>query len=199
MHQQTAQTTLDPTVWVDLYGDYLFSVACIQLNDREQAKDLVSDTFLSALQSLPAFRGEASEKTWLTKILRHKIIDYYRKKSGKHADLGDYLQETASSFYNSFFEVSGSSDAHWISTVSPTRDPKFSDHLVHTSDFERIIDYCLRKLPVKMRPIFIARFIDEQESEEICKEHAITSSNYWVVIHRTKLLMRKCLENNWIN
>ena len=46
--------------------------------------------------------------------------------------------------------------------------------------------------------VFSLKYLEEEESETICKELEITSSNYWVIIHRAKLQMRECLEKNWI-
>ena len=67
--------------WIDSYADNMFNYAYVRVRNRETAKDLVQDTFLSALQSLDSFRGESSEKTWLYSILKNKIIDHYRKKA----------------------------------------------------------------------------------------------------------------------
>src|SRR5208283_5525321 len=68
------------THWIEEYSDALFKFARVRVGDRETAKDLVQETFLSALQYLASFRGESAQETWLTAILKNKIIDYYRKK-----------------------------------------------------------------------------------------------------------------------
>jgi len=72
--------TLNPHNWVSAHADYLYSFAITRLNDEEQAKDLVQETFLAALQKVNNFEGKSSERTWLTAILKNKIIDVYRKK-----------------------------------------------------------------------------------------------------------------------
>jgi RNA polymerase sigma-70 factor (ECF subfamily) len=41
--------------------------------------------------------------------------------------------------------------------------------------------------------------MDGYETEEICKELDITPSNYWVMMHRAKLILRECMEKNWFN
>lgn len=197
MDKQTA--TCNPEQWVDQFSDYLYSVACIQINDKEMAKDLVSETFLSALQNLHSFRGESSEKTWLTRILNNKIIDHYRKTSTVSKNLKHYLETSDEQFYQAFFEKSYMSDYHWKKDTSPSNDEQFTDFLLTNNDFQTALEFCLDQLSPKLKPVFVAKFLHEQESEEICKEFEITSSNYWIIIHRAKLLMRACLELKWIN
>jgi DNA-directed RNA polymerase specialized sigma24 family protein len=53
-------------------------------------------------------------------------------------------------------------------------------------------------MPLKLRQIFVQKYIDDKPADEICKEYALTSSNYWVIIHRAKVLLRTCLEKNEI-
>ena len=74
---------LNPHQWVDQHADYLFSLAIVRVNDEELAKDLVQETFLAALGRVKYFEGKSSERTWLTAILKNKIVDVYRKKSSR--------------------------------------------------------------------------------------------------------------------
>src|ERR1700712_5717640 len=74
-------TLLKPQHWVSAHADYLYAFARVRIADEEQAKDLVQETFLAALQRVDKFEGKSSERTWLTAILKNKIIDVYRKKS----------------------------------------------------------------------------------------------------------------------
>ena len=75
----TPNHTINPNNWIKLYSDYLFNYTISRVNDREIARDLVSETFLSGLKSMENFSGKASERTWLTSILKRKVIDHYRK------------------------------------------------------------------------------------------------------------------------
>ncbi|NIR14014.1 MAG: hypothetical protein GWN86_08695, partial [Desulfobacterales bacterium] len=72
--------TLDPEAWVDQYGDYLYRYAISRIHEPAVAEDLVQETLLAALQGKEGFKGRSSEKTWLTGILKYKIVDYIRKK-----------------------------------------------------------------------------------------------------------------------
>lgn len=184
---------LQPSKWLTLYGDYLFSLAFIKLNNKEAAEDLVQETFVSALKAKDSFRGESTEKTWLVSILNNKIIDHYRKKDVlKNAET--YLPDTESSFSDHFFDAG---NGHWLQEAGPRSWKDSADHQVNRSEFYKIIRYCIEKMPPKLVPAFLAKFLAEEDSEKICKDLGITSSNYWVMIHRAKVLMRSCLEKNW--
>jgi transaldolase len=70
---------MDPQDWVDLYGDQLYAYAFSRVQNRMVAEDLVQETFVAALSSSAAFEGRSSEKTWLTAILKNKIMDHFRE------------------------------------------------------------------------------------------------------------------------
>ncbi|WP_428328309.1 sigma-70 family RNA polymerase sigma factor [Mucilaginibacter sp.] len=182
---------LNPHDWVAAHADYLYSFAITRINDEEQARDLVQDTFLAALEKITNFEGKSAERTWLTAILKNKIIDVYRKKSSglKNIEVKDAEQEQ-----QDFFE----DDGHW----KPEHGPKEigiedKDHLVN-KEFEQIMQMCMQKLPSLWMAVFTMKHIEEQATDFICTELKVTASNFWVIIHRTKLNLRTCLQKNWI-
>ncbi|MBK8567251.1 MAG: sigma-70 family RNA polymerase sigma factor [Saprospiraceae bacterium] len=182
---------LRPENWVDNYTDYLYSLAFLKTSSREEAEDLVQDTFLSAFRGREGFRGDSSEKTWLTSILKHKLVDYYRKKNAEQP-LTDYIQATASSFQETVFDESNF--GRFKTLIKPNYFSKSGEDFLLGEEFRKILDDCILKMPAKLRSVFMAKYIQDEESDHICKEHGITSSNYWVVIHRSKILLRACLE-----
>jgi RNA polymerase sigma-70 factor (TIGR02943 family) len=189
---------LQPEKWVLLYGDFLYTLAFLKVGNKDIAQDIVQDTFLSAIRAKETFKGHSNEKTWLTVILRNKVIDYYRKKDIlKDAD--DYLGKTDDSFHEIFFERDVESYGHWLESTAPKNWTEQADQSVTRKEFYQVLSYCIGKMPTKLVPAFIAKYIDEEDSEKICKELDISSSNYWVMIHRAKVLMRSCLEKNWFS
>jgi RNA polymerase sigma-70 factor (ECF subfamily) len=184
--------------WISLHGDFLYSYAFLKTNNKETAEDLVQETLLSAYKSIDSFKGDSSPKTWLMSILKYKIIDYYRKTDLlKNSET--YLQETEVNFDSSFFEETFTSTAHWKSTSSPQKwHIEFeTDDGILRKEILNWVHYCIDKIPLKLRPVFFAKFMEERDAEEICKEFEISSSNYWVMLHRAKLLMRACLEKHY--
>lgn len=189
----TSKHQLKPESWLKSYGDYLFSHALLKVGDRETAEDIVQETFVSAIRAKGTFRGESSEKTWLTTILKNKITDYYRKKDVLK-NSREYITETDDNFSSHYFDHS---NGHWLKARSPHEWPEAADEQITTVEFERVLQHCIKKMPSRLVPVFIAKFIDDEDSQVICKVHDISTSNYWVMIHRAKVLVRDCLEKNW--
>jgi RNA polymerase sigma-70 factor (TIGR02943 family) len=156
------------------------------------AEDLVQDTFLSALKALDTFRGNASEKTWLTGILKNKIIDYYKKASTRY-EKKESDNSRAGTNYDYFF--SEEQNGHWTDEQGPS---EWDNQSLESKEFYGIFNRCLGKLPEKWALAFSRKTLDEVPTEEVCKELGISSSNFWVIIHRAKLQLRACIEKNWI-
>lgn len=57
----------------------LFAFAYRAVRQREEAEDLVQDTWISALKTVPTFEGRSSLRTWLVSILRRRIADRFRR------------------------------------------------------------------------------------------------------------------------
>jgi RNA polymerase sigma-70 factor (ECF subfamily) len=187
------ESILHPAQWLNKYGDYLYSLALLKVNNKEVAEDLIQETFLSAYKSRDSFKNNSSEKTWLTAILKNKIIDYYRKNDVlKNVD--SYISDTETGFSEHFFN---SSDGHWRASALPEAWQEFADARINQNEFNQIVQYCIGKMPSKLVPVFIAKFLEDEDSDKICKDFNISSSNYWVIIHRAKVLIRSCLEKNW--
>jgi len=172
--------------WVDEYGDALYAFALTRVSESDLAKDLVQETFLAALKAYANFENRSSVKTWLISILKRKIIDYYRS--------ADSRKTVAMSH---FFRESGRV-GHWNKTEAPKGLISEIEAKLNNDELEKTIQDCINNLPEKWKGIVIDKLIEEKESDEVCKEYEITSSNFWVIIHRAKLQLRACLELNWL-
>jgi RNA polymerase sigma-70 factor (TIGR02943 family) len=182
---------LKPTHWVSAHADYLYAFARVRIADEEQAKDLVQETFLAALQRADKFEGKSSERTWLTAILKNKIIDVYRKKS--NVFVSSEITDGAND--QNFFDESDG--GHWTEAHYP-RPFRTDDTPLENKEFNQILKTCMEKLPPLWLSVFTMKHIDDESSETICAELKVTSSNFWVIIHRAKLNLRACLQKNWI-
>jgi RNA polymerase sigma-70 factor (ECF subfamily) len=181
--------TLNPEKWSNLYADYLFQYTNSRIGDYETAKDLVQETFLSALKAMANFRGDANERTWLTSILKRKIIDHYRKRNSNKGKA-----EVHMSFYDD-----GNNKGSWIEERVPQEWGNEAEKSIENEELKSVINLCIDFLPEKYAMIFRMRTIHNIETDEVCKELDITSSNLWVMIHRARTQLRKCLEDNWFN
>lgn len=187
----------DPRQWVSLHADYLYSYAVARLDDDEQAKDLVQETFLAALERTGQFMGNSSERTWLTAILKHKIIDVYRKRNSGLTDRGSLgeQQQTEREPDLEFFEAE---NGHWKEAYAPRALGVEDADPLANKELKTILQRCLQKLPVLWFSVFTMKHMDEAATEIICEQLKLTPGNFWVIIHRAKLNLRACIQKAWI-
>jgi RNA polymerase sigma-70 factor (ECF subfamily) len=135
------------------------------------------------------FSGKSSVKTWLTGILRHKIVDAIRRKTS--APVFETLDDECQiDDFDALFNESG----HWTNPPADWGNPEGD---LERQDFMKMMEFCLEKLPPNTARVFMMREVMELESDEICKELAITSTNLWVIMYRARMSLRECLEQNW--
>lgn len=173
--------------WLEKYGDELYSWAYFKTSNKEVAEDLVQETFIAAFINFDKFQEKSSPKTWLSSILKNKIIDFYRKKSKEFSiSYQDYRRSISES--DKIFNE----DGNWNDISDLT-----SQNWLDNPEFNTILLGCIKKLPDKWQFIIQSKYILDTDSKQICQELEITSSNYWQIMHRAKLLLKKCIELNW--
>jgi RNA polymerase sigma-70 factor (ECF subfamily) len=180
---------VDPSEWVDRYGDYLFRYAMLRVRDRSRAEDLVQETFLAALKSRKSFSGDSSEATWLVAILKHKIFDHFRRQS-REAPLPE--RDLPDAPGSEPFDARG----HW--TDGPKEWGADPAELFHRKEFRERLRKCLEALSPNLASAFTLREIDGADTKEICKVLRVTETNLWVILHRARARLRECLETHWL-
>jgi RNA polymerase sigma-70 factor (ECF subfamily) len=183
----------DPERWVELHGDYLFKYALMRLRDASRAEDAVQETFLAALKGGKTFAGRSAEKSWLVGILKNKICDHYRKASRETSftDMEFYADEESDRFV-----PGGLSKDGWIHALGPEEwsSPGAS---LDSEVFWQTFRDCSARLPKNVSAVFTLRELDGVESREICAMLNISENNLWVMLHRARMALRRCLETNW--
>ncbi len=174
--------------WLTEHGDYLYRFALARLRDPHLAEDVVQETFLAAVKN-NSFAEQSSPRTWLTGILKHKIIDVMRK-STREMNASDLMSNTDANM-DEFFDEKG----HWADKPQTWDVP---DNVLEQKQFFGVLQKCVDKIPSKLARLFMMRDVQETSNEEICKELSITSTNAWVMLYRARMAIRKCLEINWI-
>jgi RNA polymerase sigma-70 factor (ECF subfamily) len=167
-------------------------VARLQLRDVALAEDVVQETLLAALAG-SGFSGRSSLRTWLTGILKHKIVDAIRRKQREPtvaSAFGDIESELDIEDFDGLFKDNGG----WQTKPAEWGDP---DAALARRQFFDMMDFCLEKLPPNTARAFMMREVMELETDEICKEMAITANNLWVILYRARMSLRECLERNW--
>jgi len=171
---------------VNQHTEALYSYALTRIGRPDVAEDLVQDTLLAALQSWESFAGGSSERTWLIGILRHKILDFFRRNS-RHEDMED--QTWRAEYFNK--------SRHWKDRMLNWKgDP---ETLVADTEFRQVLQDCLKELSRLVAQAFVMREIEGFSAEEVCKHLQISQTNLWVRLHRARLQLRRCLDLNWFS
>lgn len=178
---------LDPDTWVKNYSDYLFNYTLSRVDDREKAKDIVSETFLAALKSKDNFKGDSTEKTWLVAILKRKIIDYYRKINSKKG------QAEVKKQYHS----SDDQEGDWLEENADNEEAKNALETLENRELGMAIEECLESINPRQARIFRLKTIQNMDTEVICNKMDLTPSNLWVNIHRARKALTQCLGDEW--
>ena len=112
--------------------------------NRWAAEDAVQETFLAALKAYEKFEGRGSERTWLVGILKHKIIDHFRKVE-REAPIGEGFDEGPE--HAEFFERTDEWVGHWNANRAPSEWHATPAELIERSDFWKVFGDCLSPLP----------------------------------------------------
>lgn len=178
----------DAERWVDEHSEYLYRYAYFRLNNKQQAQDLVQDTFVSALRAYANFKGKSSERTWFVSILKRKLIDHYRKAAHKAQHETLPAEENPSNF-----DMNG----RWLEERAPADWGNHPEKAIRQNEFMRVLKKCLSFLSARSAAVFTMKEIDDLSTDVICNELEISTSNVWVLLHRARTRLRRCLETEW--
>lgn len=188
------ENKIDLECLVDDHGDYLFRFAIAKVRDATLAQDLLQETYLAALKSADSYGGKSTERTWLTSILKNKIADYYRKYGNEIAfDAADLEMLNT----ERFFSRSDGWGGFWNKRFRPARWNTSPYKILENKDFYMVLDQCLSDLPAKVEQVFRLREVQGTASKEVREAFELSSSNYWIIMHRARLSLRSCMELNW--
>ena len=178
---------------IESHRPYLVRYALAQLRDSALAEEAVQEALLAALEGVQGFDGRSSLRTWLTSILRFKVIDLQRRivRDRNQTSLDEEtLASTEEAWLDDMFDETG----HWRTPPQAWNDPESA---LEQSRFWQVFEQCLGRLPQAGGRVFFKREVLGEETDTICREEGITASNCWVILHRSRLALRMCLEKHW--
>lgn len=185
--------SLADTVFLGTLRNQMLKFATMQLGDGHLAEDAVQEALIGALKNVKSFGGKAALRTWVFAILKNKIADTLRQKqrlvnvSSLLRDEDDEEEDFAMLFDRKGF---------WHLDERP-RDWGDPEAMLHQQQFWRVFEACLEGLPPKQARVFMMREFVELETAEICEAVGISMSNLFVMLHRARLRLGKCLEHKW--
>jgi RNA polymerase sigma-70 factor (ECF subfamily) len=180
--------TSDPSTWVDAHGDRLFRYALSRVRDASSAEDLLQETFLAALKSRDRFKGDSSELTWMTGILRNKIFEFYRRQA-KDVPLLSSDEDTDRE--SEFFD-----GRHWSASAAPRDWGGEPARKAETAEFSAALRKCLDALSRNTARAFILREMEGVAAKDAAETLGVAPGHFAVLLYRARMRLRRCLERN---
>ena len=174
---------------LELLRPVLLRFAALQLRNDAQAEDVVQDSLIAVLEKPERFAGQSSLRTYVTGIMKHKIIDVLRA-SGRTRQIETFDDQSEADAIDALFAA----DGH---TLGKPRDWGNPEATLEQKEFFSVMETCLEKLPAKTARVFMMREWLELDTDEICKELGLSTSNVWVILYRARLRLRECLDLHW--
>ncbi len=169
MNLATPLPAFTPTVeWTEMvsHRQYLVRFAKTKLRDPLLAEDAVHDVFEAVLSGRAVFAGRAALRSWLTAVLKHKIVDAVRRNANTDS-LDDLDAEDGA--------------AHAIECPQPRPD--------EIAEQQQLLAIALRRieaLPAGLRDVMRLRVLEERSTDEVCRELGISEDNLFVRLHRAR-------------
>ena len=154
------------------YNSLLYKIARSYGLNHQDAEDIMQETHFAAYTELKNFRGDASYKTWITKILLHKC---YHKIS-----YGSLKYEIPA------FDIASGNESVLYASMSKTETEK----MVINKELANVLEQSIRKLPLPYREVFVLREIENFSISETAELLNITASNVKVRLSRAKVMLQ---------
>ncbi len=182
-------TPASPDDWVNLHADALFRIARSRVSGEHEARDIVQETLIAgwrARREQPD--GAPPGLPWLRTVLKNKLADHYRRVF-RERGVGDPMANLTPQEYDHV--------EHWDDAFSPRKwkEPSESDSRARL-EIRETLDLCMAKLPVAHARAFMLREVESLETEEIRQLTGLSESNLFVMLHRARSALRRCLEEN---
>lgn len=177
--------------WLKEHGDVLYGYAMRRLKDADAAEELVQDTLVAAIEAHARFAGQSSVRTWLVGILRHKLLEHYRRKRNAPAPL-NIDGELPASIVDGEFTKRG----RWAHGPKKWGAELKSD--AERDDLRHVLRGCIDKLPARTAEAFMLAECEDVPVENVQRALGVKSANHvYVLLHRARAALRQCLERHW--
>src|SRR5262249_30661407 len=108
------------------HRSFLYSYALARVRTPSTAEELVQETLLAAVEGRAAFRRQSKLRTWLTGILKHKIIDWHRSEARNPARASSRLASDSDDPYEDTCDALFDSAGNWVTPPSEWPNPEQS-------------------------------------------------------------------------
>jgi RNA polymerase sigma-70 factor (ECF subfamily) len=161
------------------HDKHLYRIARGVLPDAHEAEDAVQETFVRAFTGLRGFRGAASLRTWLTRIVLNEAIRRRRRRPVM-VDLGE-LQSA---------QERARRPLHSASLTARERDP---ERAAAQSQIRKMLESAIDGLPASFRIVFVMRHVEEMSTADTAALLGIREETVKTRLHRARRMLRERL------
>ncbi len=190
MKPEPANTSTDPSLWVEAYGDALYAYALRRLGSATDAEDAVQECLAAALGASRAFAGDSAEKTWLMGILKHKVLDTLRARYRRKEHAAD-LSAVISAPLEDFSDGSWRVHQQGLDAPGDQGGIGSPSGAMERAEFARKVASAVERLPEPMRTVLVLREVDGLGSAELGEALGVSASQVWTLVHRAKARLRR--------
>lgn len=163
---------------VKMYSGRIYNLGLRMLRTKQDAEDLLQETFITAFKKLHTFRGESKFYTWLHRIAINIALGKLREQS--RMQISYSIQEP------DFEYLTGKNISEW---------PEYLDTKISSADIRRILKLALDELSEKYRSVFVLRDLEGLSTAETAQALGLTESNVKVRLMRARLFLRDRIQN----
>ena len=163
---------------VERYQSRAFAIAFEVVRSREDAEDIVQESFVKAYLALKKFKGDSSFYTWLYRIVYNLAIDYKRKIQRRGGIASEYDESV----------MSGVKDGPHSQLESPDRS-------LERGEVAEQISAALSELTEQHRTIVLLREVDGLSYDEIAKIVGVKKGTVMSRLHYARKKLQESLKN----
>ena len=174
----------------------LIRLAMGYVANRDEAEEVVQDTWMAVIQSLNRFEGRSSLRTWICGILIHKAKDrgVREKRHTTFSDFESYDDDHDEAVDPSRFKQSGEWAGHWPFPPQPW-DDRTPETLLVSKQAVDCMQQAIDALPAILKEVLILRDAEGVQTQDVCKRLNISETNLYVRLHRARERVREAVES----
>jgi RNA polymerase sigma-70 factor (ECF subfamily) len=165
------------TQMVEQYSDSIYRVALRMLNDEAEAEDVLQETFIKAMRSLPNFEGRSTIATWLYRIAVNEALMTIRKRKPVVAVIEDE--------YNDEEDGGGMPNLQILDWCC------LPEQEFETNETRATLNRAIRNLPESLRTVFVLRDVEGLSIRETAEALELTETNVKTRLLRARLKLRE--------
>ena len=167
---------------INSYSSKLYSLAFKLMRNREDAEDVLQETFLKMIKNINSFKGQSSIYSWLYRITLNTALEKLKKKYPEHFEMN-------------IDEIKDDEHGRIPSIIIPHMDKKD----LKDSDFRNELNLLLKKMNCKLRIIFILKDIEGNSVQDTAKILNLSETNVKVCLMRARMYLKENLTEYYID